>query len=99
MTRTTMHAANPPQRPWSRHELLTLGFPLAMTLIRRNHADEVEQGFIADYLALSWLVRAGDGFQITDSGTSVCVQVGKLARRGRGRLMRPSRPTPTLGTA
>lgn len=65
----------PNWRPLFRRERLKLAFPEAMSLIRRDRASRVESGFIADYLALNWLVRTATSFQITPAGTSVCHQL------------------------
>ena len=44
-------------------------------LLSRRQADQVGEGFIANYLALDWLEWNGGTLRLTVTGTNICDQL------------------------
>jgi len=58
-----------------RRQLLRDSLPPTVDLLKQRKADQVGDGFIADYLALDWLEWNGGTLRLTVIGTNICHQV------------------------
>lgn len=58
--------------PLSRHQQLLHSLPHTMEKIQKGELDQIPSGFLADYLALHWLIDRGQGLRLTATGEAMC---------------------------
>lgn len=58
------------RREHLRDELL-----LTVESLQRRRADLVDEGLIAEYVALSWLEWSGGSLKLTQTGSNICSQI------------------------
>ncbi|MEP6872344.1 MAG: hypothetical protein ABI939_10905, partial [Anaerolineaceae bacterium] len=61
--------------PRLRRQVLRDSLLPTVEFLNRRHADQVDDSFIADYLALDWLEWNGGTLRLTVTGTNICEQV------------------------
>ena len=66
---------SPPPAPRLRRQVLRDTLLPTVELLNRGHDDQVNDGFIADYVALHWLEWNGGTLRLTVTGTTVCDQL------------------------
>jgi hypothetical protein len=64
--------------PMSRAEQLGLSFPAAVDAIEQQAPERVDEGALADYLALGWLEKSASGVRLTLIGACVCGEMRRL---------------------
>lgn len=67
--------------PMTRAERLGLSFPTAVEAIEQQCPERVEEGVLADYLALGWLERSPGGLRLTMIGACVCGEMRRMWMR------------------
>ena len=66
---------SPPPPPRLRRQVLRDSLLTTVEFLNQRQADQVDDGFIADYLALDWLEWNGGTLRLTVTGTNVCEQL------------------------
>lgn len=61
--------------PTLRRERLRDGLPSAVAMLKADRVDLIPQGFVDDYVALSWLEDRGAGLRVTYSGAALCMDI------------------------
>jgi hypothetical protein len=64
-----------PSAPRLRRQVLRESLLPTLELLNCCQADQVDDGFIADYLALDWLEWNGGTLRLTITGSNVCRQL------------------------
>jgi len=64
-----------PSGPRLRRQVLREKLLPTVQLLNCRRADQVDDGFIADYLALDWLEWNGGTLRLTVTGSNVCEQL------------------------
>ena len=64
-----------PSAPRLRRQVLRESLLPTVELLNCRQADQVDDGFIADYLALDWLEWNGGTLRLTITGSNVCEQL------------------------
>jgi hypothetical protein len=64
-----------PVPPLSRANQLHREFLTTVDLLQRRRADLITEGFVEDYVALSWLQWNGGALRLTATGSNVCEQM------------------------
>lgn len=59
----------------TRREALRDGLPATIKLLEHRRAAEIADGYIEDYVALSWLEWHGGALRITTTGENICRQL------------------------
>ena len=73
--RTTVDPiAPPPSAPRLRLQVLRDNLLPTVELLSQRRADQIGDGFVADYLALDWLEWNGGLLRLTVTGENVCSQ-------------------------
>lgn len=67
--------------PLTRAEQLGLSFPAAVDAIEQQEPERVDEGALADYLALGWLEKSKGGMRLTLIGACV---LGEMRRMWMG---------------
>jgi hypothetical protein len=62
--------------PSMRRDALREALPGTVGLLKQCRAADVEDGFIADYVALQWLEWHGGTLRLTVVGQNICQQIG-----------------------
>ena len=68
-------SAPPAPAPRLRRQILREGLLPTVELLKGRRADQVDDSFIADYLALDWLEWNGGSLRLTITGNNVCEQL------------------------
>jgi hypothetical protein len=61
--------------PKLRREQLRDALPGTVAMLNGGGVDFIPQGFLDDYVALSWLEDRGAGLQLTYSGAALCMDI------------------------
>jgi cytosine/adenosine deaminase-related metal-dependent hydrolase len=61
--------------PLSRQDALRDALLGTVELLERRRAGEIDEGYIADYVALHWLEWHGGSLRLTVTGRNVCAQL------------------------
>jgi len=64
-----------PSTPRLRRQVLREKLLPTVQFLNNRQADQVDEGFIADYLALDWLEWNGGTLRLTVTGSNVCAQL------------------------
>ena len=64
-----------PIAPSLRRHVLRGALPGAVRLLAARRAQEIETGFIDDYVALGWLEWRGGTLKVTAVGENICKQL------------------------
>ena len=64
-----------PSTPQLRRQSLRDSLLPTIDLLQQRRADQIADGFIADYLALDWLEWDGGILRLTVTGANVCKQL------------------------
>jgi hypothetical protein len=64
-----------PSAPRLRRQVLREKLLPTVQFLNNRQADQVDEGFIADYLALDWLEWNGGTLRLTVTGSNVCEQL------------------------
>ena len=81
LSRVRAHGANDealpssPSAPRLRRQILRESLLPTVDLLNSRQANLVDDGFIADYLALDWLEWNGGTLRLTITGSNVCQQL------------------------
>lgn len=65
--------------PTLRREQLHDALPGTVAMLNADRVDLVPQGFVHDYVALSWLEDRGAGWRLTYSGAELCMDIAARA--------------------
>jgi hypothetical protein len=68
-------APTPTTAPTLRRETLRDGLSEVMSHLKNRRADLIDEGFIADYVALDWLEWHGGTLRATEVGDNICRQL------------------------
>lgn len=72
--RTARHA------PPLRREVLRDALASSVSMLHHDRADDIPDGYLADYVALAWLRWTGGRLCLTTAGEALCRQLGPSAR-------------------
>jgi hypothetical protein len=61
--------------PTLRREQLRDALPGTVAMLDADRVDLIPQGFVDDYVALSWLEDRGAGLRLTHSGAALCLDI------------------------
>ena len=71
-TRTAPHGT-------SRHEVLRDALLSTVDLLARRRANEIDESFIDNYVALGWLEWHGGHLRLSTLGSNICAQMSERA--------------------
>lgn len=82
-TRATKRAtkAAPPMPITSRRDALRDELLATVELLKRRRAAEIDESYIADYVALHWMEWHGGSLRLTTTGENVCKHMSSLLSR------------------
>ncbi|MEO8151835.1 MAG: hypothetical protein ABI605_02110 [Rhizobacter sp.] len=78
-TATSSTSTRPAQRGTSRHEVLRDALLSTVDLLTRRRADQIDETYIDNYVALGWLEWHGGLLRLSTLGSNICAQMSERA--------------------